>query len=835
MIDVRRLEAALRSDDSGAVASAFFGASESDRKQVRPFLRALEKERSEYWRTGRRPARPVGEFALDTARLATTPSAEGAASVLRGGDHPVRTQVILERQVSWLPKLLVLLTNVSVSAETGRAEVPWQVVDALLDRCSLSHLDTPDYALNYLRRQDPRLDAAAQLAVDPALPHLLLRALESDRLHDAVVADWINPHAKGRERRWAEIAAAWAARGALDRAELHRRVVAALIRGGMQPHLRVLVWILEELAPDPAEARLLLRDYLALLDSRHGFVAARALRSVRAVDAEEHLVAATLTDACTRLLSRADTSLPQAALSWLRLLAAREPASVSQVVRAATVGLGHPKRAVQEKALALIEHLGPVDDASSAEVAWALEGVDATVRGATVRASAVLPERPPLPACPPVTPVTSGDELVDLARRIASVDGRFGDDERLLNGVAEFGARLTPGQRTELSQHRPGWGLTDLLIDGVTRPAPGFLGRLLGSAPGTRRNGITRGQGERADDVVAAVRAGTSAPLVSFPRDASGLVDPDAVVAGLERALSERRRVPATDLEVAWLRLPLHHSADLAPRIAAVGGPDAAWLSAQLAHPLEPPVLMLQNDQLERSTGAEVRLLGSWPGARGRGGKVLASWADLPALDRYDLSTQLPEVALFPTQRELLAAYLLRTVSFWMGEQASMLALLPHQEGPTGATTATLLALGASSDQIPARAGAVDATLGLLATGQITGDAAGDAWARLVPHHQVKLPRWHAHLRDVAGSSVAGNQYVWDVLRQVLSLGLPTGLAKRAGAADLVGLAAEAALAIGAGGEVPGLAEVAERPGRSRIATEARRLRDVLRGGTGAG
>ncbi len=122
------------------------------------------------------------------------------------------------------------------------------------------------------------------------------------------------------------------------------------------------------------------------------------------MDAEEHLVAATLTDACTRLLSRADTSLPQAALSWLRLLAAREPAAVSEVVRAATVGLGHPKRAVQEKALALIEHLGPVDDASSAEVAWALEGVDATVRGATVRASDVLPERPTLPACPPLSP-----------------------------------------------------------------------------------------------------------------------------------------------------------------------------------------------------------------------------------------------------------------------------------------------------------------------------------------------------------------------------------------------------------------------------------------------
>ena len=55
---------------------------------------------------------------------------------------------------------------------------------------------------------------------------------------------------------------------------------------------------------------------------------------------------------------------------------------------------------------------------------------------------------------------------------------------------------------------------------------------------------------------------------------------------------------------------------------------------------------------------------------------------------------------------------------------------------------------------------------------------------------------------SVAQSSVAGSRYAWEVLRQALDAGLPHGLADRSGIADLVGLAADAALAVGARGQM---------------------------------
>ena len=146
--------------------------------------------------------------------------------------------------------------------------------------------------------------------------------------------------------------------------------------------------------------------------------------------------------------------------------------------------------------------------------------------------------------------------------------------------------------------------------------------------------------------------------------------------------------------------------------------------------------------------------------------------------------------------------------------------------------TGALLALAASSTQAQVRAGALDATLGLLATGGLTGATTGPTWALLVNHDQVSLPRWRSHLQDVAASSMAGTSYSWAVLRAVLIQGLAQGLSRRAGIADLIGLAAEVALASGARGDLPGLDEVADRSGRSRLTTEARRLRRVLRGGS---
>ncbi|MBU2668252.1 hypothetical protein KOI35_32545 [Actinoplanes bogorensis] len=89
----------------------------------------------------------------------------------------------------------------------------------------------------------------------------------------------------------------------------------------------------------------------------------------------------------------------------------------------------------------------------------------------------------------------------------------------------------------------------------------------------------------------------------------------------------------------------------------------------------------------------------------------------------------------------------------------------------------------------------------------------------------VKLNRVALSLGDAhrAGASAA----VWDVLSTALPSLLPT--APR-GLPDLLELACLVAAATGTRGELPGLAEVAERKGNSRLLKEARRLRTVLAG-----
>ena len=833
MIDQSALERAIRRNDSTAVAQLYRGAGEADRKATRPLLAALRKEQAEYWRTGRWPGRPFADFALDTAMLATAPSAEGAARVLRWGDHPGRLDVILDREVSWLPALVALLTRVAMSAESGREEVPWEVVDALLARCGLTHLDTPDYALNLLRRQDPRLDAQAQLAVDAALPGILLRALESDRMHDAVVSEWLNAAAKGQERRWAVIAADWAARGVLDRDELHRRLVAALVRGGMQPHLRAVLWILEELVATPAEVEGLLREYLALLDSRQAFVAVHALRAVRRLDAAVPLEAATVVDACVRLLARADASLPQSALTWLGALSRRAPSSADAIARAAAVGLGHPKRAVQEKTLALLTGLGPLGDAAASDVAWALEGVDATVRGADP-ATVVgrLPELPIAAPVLPLEPIGSPDELVDLVRRVTTIGFEFGDEERLVAGFAAYGSWLQGASRAEVLTERD-W-LPDLLEElrgGLAETSRGVVSTLKRLAP--RHRADARAMVVRAREVATALRAGKATALVAFPRDASGILDPDRLLQNLARAAAENRSIPRVDLEAAWLRLPLGLGDDYRERVAALDGPDAQWLAGELAAGALPAPALRHLYRDHNRRGSYHRFTGEWPGVAGRGGALLRRIGRLDGVTQYVGGEESSTVTLTPTQRELLSAHHLRELSGWEGRGVLVqpLTLLPHQQGAVGQVTHVTLAAGAAQEDAATRAATLDATLGLLAAGDLEGEAAGPHWAELLTSGEYRLTRWTRHLRDVAGSSLAGARYTWGVQRHVLATLLPADTSGRAGVADLVGLAAEAALVTGATGSISGLDEVADRTGRSRIVTEARRLRSVLRGG----
>ncbi|MEU4622706.1 hypothetical protein AB0G04_22395 [Actinoplanes sp. NPDC023801] len=87
----------------------------------------------------------------------------------------------------------------------------------------------------------------------------------------------------------------------------------------------------------------------------------------------------------------------------------------------------------------------------------------------------------------------------------------------------------------------------------------------------------------------------------------------------------------------------------------------------------------------------------------------------------------------------------------------------------------------------------------------------------------VKVARSVPALADAHRAGVTG--HVWELLGTALPHLLP--VAPR-GLPDMLALAAEVAHAAGARGEIPGLTEVANRRGSSRLITEARRLHDLL-------
>lgn len=822
MIDLEALERAIRRDRDAEVLRLYDGVSEAEREATKPLIRSLEKEEAAWWRspTSDLPfaKNPVGSAGLAIAQLATTPSPERAAEEFDWGTWPEKTAVVLGRPAAWQRRLAEILAGTLMRG--GASQAAWDVIDPILQHLGLRHLDTPDYAVHWLRRQEVTLDADAQFTVDPELPTLLLRALDSDRLHDAVPPPNAVWEAEGKQRRWAELAGQWVREGKVDRTDLHNRALACLVRGGMKPHLRAALDFVEELSPTPEEALAHRREYLALVESKEAFVARHALAALRGAEADR----STAVIACEVALTRADAGVPQAALVWLRALAKGTPEAAAEVVRVAGIGLSHPKRIVQEKALALVGSL-PAGDAA-AEIAWAMEAVSPSIRGASTESAPALPELPPLLLAPPLPRIESVDELIDLVRRAAKVGPTFGDDERLIDGFARFGASLTPQQKKALplrdrSAH---WPMMLNEFSPIWRPS--VADRLLRPRRPVRARRALAPNVQRAREVLSHLQ---DEVLLSFPRDGTGLIDPDRLLDDLRRAQRESRPVLPRDLEAAWLRLPLDLDHGFLSQLETIGGEAASWLVSELRRgPVPGPELNLE--LRDNSNYPYVALMGEWPGTSGRGGGLLLRLSTPRADGGAHLSEEV-DVALLPPLREALALHDLKALEWWRGtvNQTAPLIAFPHQQGALGPASHLALADAATADHTQLRAAATDATLGLLATGALDGVAAGPAWALAAPLPSYKLGRWASHLRDVAASSVAGSRYVWNLLRQALPV-LFEATRARPGAADLVGIAAEAALVVGARESVPGLDAVADRSGSARLTVEARRLRTVLSG-----
>ncbi|GAA0458011.1 hypothetical protein Aca07nite_70730 [Actinoplanes capillaceus] len=383
-----------------------------------------------------------------------------------------------------------------------------------------------------------------------------------------------------------------------------------------------------------------------------------------------------------------------------------------------------------------------------------------------------------------------------------------------------------------------------------------------------RRGGVNSKLSDRPEGVLALRAAevavhlnGSMMPmLVATPTRVNGSLDPAVLLERLSRAEAEGWQPWPFDLEQALLRLPrtpvpAEVTAGAGALTSAAGRQFAQWLaSGGLPDPVSEPFTQFgdrtANGSYTWDAPVARRLAARLRPSRDGG---LRLERQLLTLEPLKYPVYLPDdfkgaeevlAMVLPHHREVAAAWALGEVASTADQDQKgpgrLLPLLADGTGPIGRALVTALAYTFGAKHEPDRAAAVDAFLTLAAAegptvtategptptagssatfagsvGAVLGDLCSDG--------TVKLSRVVPGLTDAhrAGASAA----VWELL----TAALPELLAaKPRSLPDLLELATQVAVTIGARGEIPGLAAEAARPGSSRLAQEAKRLRSLL-------
>ncbi|MER6316174.1 hypothetical protein ABT237_20660 [Streptomyces sp. NPDC001581] len=353
--------------------------------------------------------------------------------------------------------------------------------------------------------------------------------------------------------------------------------------------------------------------------------------------------------------------------------------------------------------------------------------------------------------------------------------------------------------------------------------------------------------GARIVETGARLRAGDHIPfLLSVPSRASGAVEPHHLVARLAAYARLGVRPGPVDLGQALLRcgggpadpdvVSAAGKLDLeeAPRVAA-------WLrQGGLPHP---------GRQREREAGAPEpysrrrgartgrRILVGHEAIEGRGAFPRRFWSLFRTFEPHIgcAHASLPDgrdahtVAALPWHPEIAAARLLTGVASAADQNGrgapAFLTALAAAEGPAGPAVHLALAYGLASVPDEDRDAAVRALAQLGARGGLDGAMLGRDLAELVQLGTLKVPLLTESLRAAAALPQAASA-LWPVLATALP-GLLAATRPQAHAA-LLAIAADTARDAGAGGELPEVTALAQRPGSSQLLRQARRLRDQL-------
>ena len=904
---------AFRGANSDRLVALFAGRTTAERRALVPRIKEEVSRLSGTWdqHADRQAAVVLAAGAAclgGPAAIAQLLSRRGFPWQSRRHDPRTVYALLAERDPAWTADVAARL---DARLTTDPWNGAWELVDFLTHRGDVPAARSDAYVLGWVRRGGgeatyaPGETFAEHLTRDEHLGVLLPRIFEAPGVGALIDAHDTRRTGDDVTLRWGGALAVVAHSGVIDRDTLLDGCLSRLLRGERLASLRGFVRLHTDLAPSEDELAARTTDYVRLLPDAPGPVAALAQDTLRGLDTAGRLDAEHIVEASRAVLFRAEKKLVRSQLTWIGQAVKRHPAHAGELLASATTAFGAEATDLQERALTLIgRHLPALPAAQAdlvrAEVLAALPSLGDAVRpdaaalvGAAGEAEEETYQAPPLP--PPVRelppPIASLDELVEeIAAFFADVanpwsGSRGGTDpialERIVAALlresdrdrAALGAALLPIADRRGDVIDQDWyahqalGAVGAMVGAVTRTGSGTSGwfrSLFGGKSGGRdvipagRRGVLAIAGPqhfllaRLYEVAQRLRVPNSGPHLAGIVTATGFVDPEALVAGLETYEATGRGPWRRDLEQALLRLPMDPHEHLAERAAKLASPAGRRVARVLA--AGGPAL----GRVERGFHADIDRTVIWRplDAKPIGGPLASvspgdAELDECALPLYELADPLvgaqhardawetrPDVRCWalvaPRDRDVIAAHVaLRAIHAVNADYrgAEVLPALAEAEGPVGPGMSIALAYALGAEAAEDRMSATDAIVTLAARPEPWQPAAlGVDLGRAVSHRGVKPTRVLPALADAARAGA--HEAVWGVLTGYL----PTLLArdKPTGLADTLALAAETAARSGAREvSVRGLDALADRKGSSRAAGEARRLRKVLAGREG--
>ncbi|MEV0739016.1 DUF6493 family protein [Streptomyces sp. NPDC050549] len=887
---------AVRAGRTAEVVGLLDGLTDAERRAFLPELKALRKElRNAPWGHPSHHVYPALHAAGAACETGAAAAASWiAASDMRWSQSSAALliHILGDRDASWLADVTHRLAGRPASAG-----VSYELMAGLVRLSGCPVPTTETYVQTWVSHTGQLWQLGdtlfERLRKDPHLTELMAALFETNDV--AGPMEWSSRESVDG---WVDAIARLTVEGALDRKRTVDACVARLLRGGSTLDHRAFLRVLKGLALTREEEREHTADWLALASDAVPTVASHAQGVLGSLALDGELAPRRLAEMSEAVLFRSEKKLVRAQLVLLGKVLARDASAAAEVLPALAFAFGHTDTEVQERALKLVErHLKKVDSPEvRAELAAAADQLVPSLRSravetlgaAPVTAAAAVHEEvlPPPPVTARLAPAP--ESAVELAEEVGALlasngsNGSNGDVptfERVLDGLVRhayqdrdallealgpvFARRWwdspdTESVRADNHFSRKHNGLNgvaeslDLLLatlrnrvhtatlhDAVQHD--GSRSRVCGHSP------LSRAFEARVWEVAYRIRAEPLPFLLSTPSWSTGLLEPNELVARLDSCRGLGVRVSAADFAQALLRVRRGDRATAvaaAERAAELGTAEgvrlARWLSSG------GPVLPTSR---RRSAGARVEL---------EFGELLSLQADFPAGFRqlgrpttvygerwycyhWNRDMQQHWLAILPELRELVAVRIVREVSAAAVDDArgaaAVLPLLAESDGVAGEATHLCLAYGLGARHPEDRLAAVDALLVLAARGQLDGARLGTDLGQLVRSGAVKPSRLAESMRT--GAATGANTSIWGILRHTLAAllaDLDWGVkpAPARGLGDLLAVAAECAERSGAGGELPHLAQTADRTGSSRLVMQARRLRSALVAGVAA-